>query len=152
MPNILVKIPKGSFPGNSRTALAKGLTEAAATAEQMPADPKKQFVTWVLIDEVESGSWTCGGADVGTQFLPCMAVAYVPSGVLDEVSRGLYVQLLDGAFKKAIPVDEKRQLVTSIVLNEVFDGNWGANGTIWKLPELAKASGFAHLQYLVREA
>ena len=47
VPNIFVEIPKGSFPGDSREALAKGLTAAAASAEQMPADPKKQFVTWV---------------------------------------------------------------------------------------------------------
>lgn len=152
MPTILVKIPKGSFPGDSRATLAKKITDAASTVEQMPADPRKQFVTWVLIDEVESGNWTCGGADVTAQFLPCVAVVYVPSGVLDEASRGQCVQLMHAAFEGAMPVGEKRQLATSIILHDVPDGTWGASGVLWKLPDFAKASGYAHLQHLVQAA
>jgi hypothetical protein len=36
MPNILVKIPKGSFPTEHRAALLRKLNDAAATAEQIP--------------------------------------------------------------------------------------------------------------------
>lgn len=149
MPNILVKIPKGAFPTEHRTALLRKLNDAAATAEQIPDDPKKRFVCWVIVDEVEPGSWACGGIDMTGQILPCLAMIYVPAGVLDGASRATYVDLVHEAFKQALPATEKRQLFTSIVLHDVVDGTWGANGTIWRLPGIAQAAGFAHLQSLV---
>jgi hypothetical protein len=37
-------------------------------------------------------------------------------------------------------------LLTSIMLHDVADGTWGANGTIWRLSDIAAAAGYAHLQ------
>jgi phenylpyruvate tautomerase PptA (4-oxalocrotonate tautomerase family) len=152
MPNILVKIPSGAFPGDARANLVHCINDAAATAEQMPADPSKRFLSWVVLDEAEAGTWTCGGIDMSSQVLPCIAVVYVPDGVLDEPSRMLYVKLMHDAFKRALPAGEKRQLATSVILHEVPDGAWGGNGVIWTLPKLAKAAGYAHLQHLVAGA
>ena len=151
MPNILVHIPKGSFPGEARTALTRRINNAAASAEQIPAEPRKRMLCWVLIDEVDSGAWTCGGADVTSQMLPCFAMVYLPAGVLDDASRTHYVQQLHEAFKLSLPIDDKRQVASSVVLHEVHDGTWGVNGVIWKLPQFAKAAGFSHLQYLVND-
>jgi hypothetical protein len=83
------------------------------------------------------------------QILPCLAMIYVPAGVLDGASRATYVDLVHKAFKQALPATEKRQLSTSVVLHDVVDGTWGASGTIWRLPSIAQAAGFAHLQSLV---
>ena len=152
MPNILVKIPKAAFPGDARAKLLRHITDAAATAEQIPADPRKRFTSWVVIDETEAGMWTCGGIDMSLQVLPCIAMVYVPGGVLDEPSRAQYVKLMHDAFKQSLPADDKRQLVTSVILHDVADGTWGANGAVWKLPDLAKANGYAHLQHLVARA
>jgi phenylpyruvate tautomerase PptA (4-oxalocrotonate tautomerase family) len=149
MPNILVKIPKGSFPNEHRTALVRKLNDAAAAAEQIPDAPKKRLFCWVIIDEVESGSWTCGAIDMTGQILPCLAMICLPAGVLDDASRAIYVDLVHEAFKQALPATEKRQLATSVVLHDVTDGAWGVNGTIWRLPRFAQAAGFAHLQSLV---
>lgn len=149
MPNILVHIPKGSFPGDARKVLVRSINDAVARAEQIPAKPRQRMLCWVLIDEVDSGAWTCGGADVTAQLLPCVAMVYLPAGVLDDDARALYVQTLHDAFTQSLPSEDKRQLATSVVLNEVADGTWGANGAIWKLPHFAKAAGFAHLQHLV---
>jgi phenylpyruvate tautomerase PptA (4-oxalocrotonate tautomerase family) len=149
MPNIVVYIPKGSFPSEARSALAGRITEAAARVEQIPDDPRKRIVCWVLVQEVEPGAWTCGGADVTAQLLPCVAMVHVPAGVLDDASRALYVQAVHDAFKQSLAADEKRRLASSVMLQEVPDGTWGANGVIWRLPDLAKASGYAHLQHLV---
>ncbi|MES2950022.1 MAG: tautomerase [Pseudomonadota bacterium] len=149
MPNIVLKIPKNSFPGAQRAALVKGINEAAATAERMPADPRKRFLCWVLIEEVEPGNWTCGGADVTSLFLPCVAIVFVPDGVLDDAARATFTRLLQVAFLAAIPEDDKRQLTTSIIFNAVVDGAWGVNGAVWHLPQFAKAAGYAHLQHLV---
>jgi len=152
MPNIVLKIPKNAFPAAQRAALVQGINEAAAVAEQIPADPRKRFLSWVLIDEVEPGNWTCGGADVTSQFLPCMAVVHVPAGVLDDAARAAYARLLQSALQTALPAADKRQLLTSVVFNDVEDGHWGVGGDIWRLPAFAKAAGFAHLQHLVGTA
>lgn len=152
MPNILVKVPKGAFPGAARARLLNQITEAAATAEQIPADPRKRFTSWVVLDEVEAGMWTCGGTDLSAQVLPCIAVVHVPSGVLDGQSRALYVKLLHEAFTLALPAGERRQLATSVILHDVADGAWGGNGSLLTLPILAKAAGYAHLQHLVATA
>ena len=149
MPNILIHIPKGSFSGAARATLVRRINDAAASAEQIPAEPRKRMLCWVLIDEVDSGAWTCGGVDVTSQLLPCVAMVYVPAGVLDDVSRGNYVQALHEAFKQSLPLEDKRQVASSVCLHEVADGTWGANGIIWRLPQFAKAAGFVHLQHLV---
>ena len=125
------------------------LNEAAAICEQMPAAPQNRFVCWIAIEEIPSGSLTCGGKDMTDQVLPCIAILYIPAGVLDGASRARYVELVHGAFKQAMPADDKRQLATSVVLHDVAEGTWGASGVIWRLPELAKAVGFVHLQSLV---
>lgn len=151
MPNILIHIPKGSFPESARAALVRRINDAAASAEQIPQEPRKRMLCWVLINEVDSGAWTCGGADITSQLLPCAALVYVPAGVLDDVSRGNYVHALHEAFKQSLPLEDKRQVVSSVVLHEVEDGSWGANGIIWRLPQFAKAAGFGHLQHLVNE-
>lgn len=152
MPNIVLKIPKNSFPAAQRAALVHGINEAAATAEGIPVDPRKRFLCWVLIDEIAPGNWTCGGADVTSLFLPCMAVVHVPDGVLDDAKRATYSRLLQAAFQNALPADEKRQLVTSVVFNTVDDGAWGVGGAVWRLPDFARAAGFTHLQHLVAAA
>lgn len=152
MPNILVRIPKDSYPGEARAALVRSITDAAALAEQIPAEPRKRMLCWVLIEEIEAGAWTCGGADVTAQMLPCVALVYLPAGVLDDAARALYVQTLHQAFHRSLPAHDSRRLASSVILHEVADGTWGVNGAIWKLPQFAEAAGFAHLQELRKTA
>lgn len=149
MPNILLKIPAGSFGGDARAQLLQYVTEAAATAEQIPDHPKNRFTTWVVIEESQPGQWSCGGVDMSAQVLPCIAVAYVPAGVLNAPARAHFVRLVHRAFQQALPASEQRQLATSVILQDVPDGNWGGNGALWTLPALAKHAGYAHLQHLV---
>jgi phenylpyruvate tautomerase PptA (4-oxalocrotonate tautomerase family) len=146
MPNIVIKIPSGTFPADRRAVLVSKINEAAATAEKIPDNPKNRFLCWVLVEEVDPGAWTCGATDVTSQVLPCMALIYVPTGVLDNVMRAQYLNLVHNAFKQALPESDKRQLLTSVILHEVTDGNWGAGGAVWRLADFAKAAGFLHLQ------
>ncbi|MGN8088365.1 tautomerase family protein [Ralstonia sp. 22086] len=148
MPNILVKIPANTFDGDERATLARRITEAAAQAEQIPDDPRRRATTWVVIDEVPAASWWCGGADVTTQMVPCLAVAYVPAGVLDAAARARFVQQMHEAFAQAFPAADARRVVTSVMVHDVPDGTWGVNGALWTLPDFARAAGYAHLQHL----
>ncbi|HEX7864700.1 MAG TPA: tautomerase [Variovorax sp.] len=152
MPTILVKIPHGSFPGECRAALVRKINEAATATEQMPDDPLARSMCWVLVDEVAAGAWTCGGVDMTTKLLPCTVLAYLPAGVLDDASHGLFVARMHAAFEEAMPADDRRRLATSVVMNEVPDGAWGVGGEVWRLPDFARSAGYAHLQHLVRPA
>lgn len=151
MPNIHIRIPKGSLTGAARADLVRRINDAAANAEQIPAEPRKRMLCWVLIDEVADGALTCGGTDMTAQLLPCVATVYLPAGVLNDASRAQYVQELHEAFKQSYAAEDARQVATSVVLHEVTDGSWGANGSIWSLPQFAKAAGFAHLQHLIQD-
>lgn len=149
MPNILVKIPANTFDGDARAALARHITEAAAQAEQIPPDSRKRATTWVTLEEVPAASSWCGGVDVTTQMVPCLVVAYVPAGVLDAAARARFVQQMNEAFAQALPADDARRVVTSVMLHDVPDGTWGVNGALWTLPDFARAAGYTHLQHLV---
>jgi phenylpyruvate tautomerase PptA (4-oxalocrotonate tautomerase family) len=151
LPNILVKLPKDSFPSPHRETLVRLLNDAAASAEQIPDDAKKRFLCWITIDEVAPGFWTCGGTDVTAQVLPCIAMIYVPAGVLDAAARARYASLAHDAFTQALPVADQRRLVSSVIVHDVAEGSWGANGAIWRLPEFADAAGFVHLKSLIRQ-
>lgn len=146
MPNIVIQIPSGVFSVDCRSELVGKINEAAAIAEQIPNDPKKRFLCWVLIEEVPAGAWTCGTVAAMPQLVPCIARIDVPAGVLDDDSRAQYVRLVHNAFRQALPEGDKRQVITSVLLNEVADGTWGVNGAVWRLEDFAKAAGFAHLQ------
>jgi len=149
MPNIVLRVPKGSLSIDARKALLREVTEAAAGAERIPANPQNRATTWVVLEEIDEGMWAVGGVDMSAHLLPCMAVVYVPQGVLDESLRALYVRLLHQAFVHVLHVNEKRRLATSVILQEVSDGYWGGSGTIWTLVDLARAAGYEHLQHLV---
>ena len=149
MPNIVLKVPSGSFSPDARSALVQKVNEAAAAAERIPAAPRKRSLCWVVVEEVAQGLWTCGTADITAQVLPCIAIVYVPAGVLDATARSRYVQAVHGAFKDAALLDDRRALATSVILQEVDDGAWGVNGAIWTLPTFARVAGFEHLQHLV---
>lgn len=152
MPNIFVRVPKGAFPVEARQRLVRNINDAAGAAEQMPNDPKMRSLTWIVIEEIESGMWTCGGVDVSTKALTCSAIVHVPAGVLNAPARALYIKLMYEAFKQSLPDGEQRQLLTSIILQDVAEGTWGGNDTVWTLPKLAQAAGYAHLQHLTRDS
>ena len=146
MPNISIKIPQHSYPGAARAQLLQEVTEAAAAAEHIPAHASQRALIWVQLDEVAATHWTCGGQDATAQYLPVFAQVHVPAGVLDAAARSLYVSALHQAFVQALPAAERRPVLSSVVLHEVPDASWGANGQIWRLPDFARAAGYAHMQ------
>jgi phenylpyruvate tautomerase PptA (4-oxalocrotonate tautomerase family) len=148
MPTILLTLPQGGFPGSARDTLVRRLNALAAEVEQMPGDARTQALVWVLIDEVAPGGWTCGGIDAGEHLLPCMVQVLLPAGVLDEAARQRYVQGVHQALAEARPAGDARPLASSVLLHEVADGRWGVAGRLWRLPDFARAAGYAHLQSL----
>jgi len=42
--------------------------------------------------------------------------------------------------------DDQRITFTSVIFDEVAEGRWGRDGAIRRLPDMAAAAGFEHLQ------
>jgi phenylpyruvate tautomerase PptA (4-oxalocrotonate tautomerase family) len=148
MPHIFVQLPQHAFPGEVRHALAEAITNAACHAEKIPANAQQRFWCWVLMQDMPASDLHCGGQDVSTKMLPCMVRIICPAGVLDDAMKQTYVERIQDAFKQCLPTTETRMLAISVILEEIPEGHWGVNGTLWHLADFAKAAGFGHLQHL----
>jgi phenylpyruvate tautomerase PptA (4-oxalocrotonate tautomerase family) len=152
MPNIIVKIPEGAFDATGRAALGKGLHAAAKAVEGFGDDPRQEFLTWVVIEEVKAGNWFAGGEDPLSRVIPVIVLFYPPAGVIAESGRAEAVRLVHGAVAAATPKSDPRPVVTSVMVRDVADGSWGANGQLWHLADFARAAGYRHLRHLVEAA
>ena len=145
MPLILVTTPADTLDAAARQRLAAGLTAAAIEVEQIGPRPDQQARTIVLFSELSEAGVFLGGAPapaglglVSIQFRP-------PAGVLDAAARDRAVTLCHAA-----AVDTLGEgTFTSVIIDEVPDGHWGANGATLHLADFARAAGYAHLQHLV---
>lgn len=149
MPNIIIHAPEGVFDAAARAGLARSVTDVARTVEQGGDDPAQTALTWVLIDEFKPGAFFAGGADPLERVIPVVVFFHYPAGVLDEAARGEAVRLLHEVVSAAKPAGDPRPIGTSVILTEVPDGGWGGNGALLRLPDLARAAGYKHLQHLV---
>jgi phenylpyruvate tautomerase PptA (4-oxalocrotonate tautomerase family) len=148
VPNIIVKVPEGVFDDAARQALATGIHAAAKAAEQFGDEPMQEFLTWVVIEEVKAGGIFAGGADPLRSFIPVIVFFYPPGGVLDAAGHAVAVKRVHEAVAAAKPEGDPRAIVTSVMMWDVPDGTWGANGQLWTLPDFVRAAGYKHLQHL----
>ncbi|MBI5255931.1 MAG: tautomerase [Burkholderiales bacterium] len=150
MPNILVKVPHGAFPGAAREALFDAITRVANEVEQVGDTPQQQSVTLTVIEELPPGAIRSAARDVSERVLLCIVQAYIPAGVLDGASRAAYVARLSAAFQGAMPAGDARRVLLSTLLLEMPEGQWGAGDVIWRLPDVSAAAGFKHLRSVVK--
>lgn len=149
MPNIIVKTPKGVFDPAARARLALGVTVAAKTVEQSGDDPMQELLTWVVVEEMDA--FFVGGREPLDQVIPVIVLFLPPAGVVDDAARANAVRLMHDAISAAKPQGDPRAVMTSIIVSDVADGTWGANGTLWRLPDFARSAGYKHLQHLVMQ-
>jgi 4-oxalocrotonate tautomerase len=71
MPLIQVKVIEGVFSDTQKQAMIRKLTDAMVTIE---GEPMRE-VTWVVVEEVKSGSWGIGGRGLTTADVKAMASA-----------------------------------------------------------------------------
>jgi phenylpyruvate tautomerase PptA (4-oxalocrotonate tautomerase family) len=148
MPIIVVKVPEGAFDAAGCDRLGMGITAAAKTVEQIGDDPRQEFTTWVVIEEVKAGHFFAGGNDPVSRVLPVIVFFHAPAGVVDEAGRVKAVRLIQEAVAAAKSPADSRPVMTSVMVSDVADGTWGANGALWRLPDFAKAAGYKHLTHL----
>jgi len=63
MPLVNIKVIEGVFSPEQKAELVRNLTEAVIAV----AGEKMRRVTWVLLDEVQSGDWAIGGQALTTE-------------------------------------------------------------------------------------
>jgi 4-oxalocrotonate tautomerase len=69
MPFINVKVIEGVFSDSQKEAIVKDLAEAMIRIEGENMRP----VTWVVVEEVRSGSWSVGGNPLTTEAVKALA-------------------------------------------------------------------------------
>jgi 4-oxalocrotonate tautomerase len=69
MPFVNVKVIEGVFSGAQKEAMVKELTDAMVRIE----GENMRQVTWVVIEEVRSGSWAIGGQSLTTEAVKALA-------------------------------------------------------------------------------
>jgi phenylpyruvate tautomerase PptA (4-oxalocrotonate tautomerase family) len=152
MPNIIIKVPEGAFDPSARAKLAKATHAAAKAVEGWGDDPRQEALTWVLVEEVPAGNFYMGGADQTSRVIPIIVFCYPPAGVINAEGRAKVVGLIHEAASNAKQAEDARPVMTSVMVWDVADGTWGANGKIWHLGDFAKAAGYKHLQHLVKSS
>ena len=69
MPLINVKVIEGVFSDDQKTEIVKSLTEAMVAVEGENMRP----VTWVVVEDVRSGSWGIAGQPLTTADVKALA-------------------------------------------------------------------------------
>jgi 4-oxalocrotonate tautomerase len=69
MPLINVKVIEGVFSDDQKTQIVTSLTEAMVAVEGENMRP----VTWVVVEDVRSGSWGIGGQPLTTADVKALA-------------------------------------------------------------------------------
>lgn len=69
MPLVQVKVIEGVFSDDSKRQIVEGLTEAMVAIE----GENMRGVTWVIVEEVQSGDWGIGGRALTTQDVQALA-------------------------------------------------------------------------------
>ena len=69
MPLVNMKVIKGVFSPAQKAQLISNLTEAVVAVE----GEKMRGVTWVVLEEVDSGDWAIGGQALTTEAVQKMA-------------------------------------------------------------------------------
>jgi 4-oxalocrotonate tautomerase len=74
MPLIQVSVIKGVFSPEQKTQMISRLTDAMVSIE----GENMRGVTWVKVDEIESGDWGIGGQVLTTEAVRALAAGKVP--------------------------------------------------------------------------
>jgi phenylpyruvate tautomerase PptA (4-oxalocrotonate tautomerase family) len=145
MPIVRVEVPSGVYDAATTEELIRAVSDAAATAEQMPDDPEHRIGLIVLWDERPAGSIRSNGIDPVGIVAPVFVWMHPPEGVVDDHHVDQLAATLQSVFEQAAA----QAVTVSLVVSEVPDGRWGIGGQLQRLPDFARRAGYAHLQHLV---
>ncbi len=77
MPLIQVSVVKGVFTSEQKQQMISRLTDAMVTIE----GENMRGLTWVKVDEIDSGDWGIGGQALTTEAVKAVAAGKAPASV-----------------------------------------------------------------------
>jgi phenylpyruvate tautomerase PptA (4-oxalocrotonate tautomerase family) len=146
MPIIRVYYPAGSLDGERKGALAQRLTDALITMEGGAGTRGGRAFASVLMTEMVADSWWVGGHLDGTfvakagKFLVDVSIpeGYMNAAHKTEVHASVNAAIVEVTGHRADP-DAGASIL--VVIHEVPEGNWGADGKTISLGDIAEAVG-----------
>lgn len=144
MPLLTVTLTHGAFDAAARDKLAQGLTAAAMRAESIPDEPLPRSRSLVLLHELPAGHFYSDGRPADMAIRGVFACLQVSAGVLDAARKAGLAAGIQAAAEAAAP-DRSRPVITSLIVDEVPEGQWCQGGRVMRLPEIAAVARFEHL-------
>ncbi|MEU0568774.1 hypothetical protein ABZ297_25810 [Nonomuraea sp. NPDC005983] len=106
-------------------------------AEGAPDSPEAREISWLVVNEPDA--WYVGGRQVLDEEPPRYVVRVsVPAGSLDDDKRADMITRITRVLSQA--EDDPERLydrpVAWVHVVEISDGNWGAAGRVFRLPDI----------------
>ena len=135
MPMIDLTVEADALDESARELLARDLLVALLRWEGAPDNPRSRSLAWAfvhVVDRIVVGVPTCSRPHyrVGVR---------TPAGVLDDRRReGLIVEATALVLKaEGLSPEPDDAFRVWVILDEVADGSWGAQGKVWRLTDIA---------------
>lgn len=146
MPIIRVYYPQGVLDGQRKAALAQRLTDVLITMEGGAGTRGGLAFASILMTEVASDSWWVGGHLDGTFLAKAgkfLVDVSIPEGYMNaehktEVHASVNAAIVDVTGHQA---DADAGASVLVIIHEVPEGNWGADGKTISLGEIAESVG-----------
>ncbi|MEW2355715.1 hypothetical protein [Spirillospora sp. NPDC029432] len=137
MPFVEVFAPRGALDGERGTRAKERLVAEVMAAEGAPDTPAARDISWLVVTEPDD--WFVGGRPLPADEPPRYLVRVsVPAGSLDDGKRR---DMIERVTRVLADADEDAGRVYSapvawVHLVEIPDGNWGAMGRVFRLPDI----------------
>jgi len=135
MPMIDLTLPAGALDDDARSWLVDELLTALLRWEGAPDNDLSRSLAWAFVHDA-----TVVTADLASSGLPHYRVGLrTPAGALDDVKRaGLVAEVTELVLRAEGSLNTPENAFRVwVILDEVPDGSWGAEGRIWRMADIA---------------
>ena len=148
MPVLQVYYPEGTLGGERKVALARSLTDVLLTMEGGAKTPGGLAFASVFFTEVAQGDWWVGGRSDATYVAPpgkFLVRVSIPEGYMSQAHKSAVHAMVNASFIEVLggAGDPRAGSSVLVILEEVIEGNWGAQGRTISLASIADSVGLS---------
>jgi len=148
MPVLQVYYPQGTLGAERKAALARSLTDVLLTMEGGAKTPGGLAFASVLFTEVARGDWWVGGRSDATYLVPpgeFLVRVSIPEGYMSQTHKSAVHAMVNASFIEAPggASDPRASASVLVIIEEVIEGNWGAQGRTISLASIADSVGLS---------
>ena len=134
MPMIDLTLPKGALAAPTRARLVDDLLAALLRWEGAPDNERSKSLAWAFVhiaDSVTAASSPSGRPHYRVELR-------TPHGALDDTRRaGLVAEVTELVLRaEGSPMTPPNAFRVWVILSEVAEGSWGAEGRIWRFADI----------------